>query len=128
MYNSVGNPANRTWHIGTYRVIPTSYVWHALSHIGTYRIIPTSYIWHALWHIGTYKVILTYRVILTSYVWHTSLRMFYGSLFVLFVLCLLVIVLSVLLQCTVLITPLTSSNSSYIIIKRLCLLHIYRLL
>ena len=86
MYNSVGYPANRTWH--------------ALSHIGTYRIIPTSYIWHALSHIGTYNVILTNRVILTSYVWNTSLRMFYGSLFVLFVLYLLVIVLSVLLGCT----------------------------
>ena len=86
MYYSVGYPANRTWH--------------TLSHIGTYRIIPTSYIWHALSHIGTYKVILTYRVILTSYVWHTSLRMFCESLFVLFVLYFLFIVLSVLLRCT----------------------------
>ena len=62
MHSSVGNPANITWH--------------ALSDIGTYRVIPT------------------------SYVWDKGLRMLYGSLFVPFVLYLLVIVLSVLLRCT----------------------------
>jgi hypothetical protein len=51
-------------------------------------------------HIGTHRVILTYRVILTSYVWHIRLCMFDGSLFVLFVLYLLVFVLSILLRCT----------------------------
>ena len=61
---------------------------------------PANITWHALSHIGTYRVILAYRVILTSYVWHTRLCMFDGSLFVLFVLYLLVLVLSILLRCT----------------------------
>ena len=65
MYNSVGNPDSITWHalwhIGTYRVIPTSYVWQRCRMIYLVFLVeetgisgenrrPAGSYWHTLSH------------------------------------------------------------------------------